>query len=79
MSTPGNRANLGATHSNIQTAQRGPSLVGTDLFGKWVSTLTHYASQFSFIFEFFYYFKNTVVYLSILFVSILSMLFATDL
>ena len=26
MSTPGNTAKLGATHSNIQTAQRGPSL-----------------------------------------------------
>ena len=29
MSTPGNTAKLGATHSNIQTAQRGPSLVGS--------------------------------------------------
>ena len=30
MSTPGNTAKLGATHSNIQTAQRGPSLVGSE-------------------------------------------------
>ena len=28
MTTPGNTAKLGATHSNIQTAQRGPSLYG---------------------------------------------------
>ena len=27
MSTPGNTAKLGATHSSIETAQRGPSLV----------------------------------------------------
>ena len=31
MSTPGNTAKLGATHSNIRTAQRGPSLVGSEL------------------------------------------------
>ena len=30
MSTPGNTAKLGAIHSNIQTAQRGPSLVGSE-------------------------------------------------
>ena len=30
MSTPGNTAKLGATHSNIQTAQRGPFLVGSE-------------------------------------------------
>ena len=30
MSTSGNAAKLGATHSNIQTAQSGPSLVGTE-------------------------------------------------
>ena len=30
MSTPGKTAKLGATHSNIQTAQRGPSLVGSE-------------------------------------------------
>ena len=30
MSTPGNTAKLGATHSSIQTAQRGPSLVGSE-------------------------------------------------
>ena len=30
MSTPGNTAKLGARHSNIQTAQRGPSLVGSE-------------------------------------------------
>ena len=30
MSTPGNTAKLGATHSNIQTAQRGPSLVRSE-------------------------------------------------
>ena len=30
MSTPGNTAKLGTAHSNIQTAQRGPSLVGTE-------------------------------------------------
>ena len=30
MSTPGNTAKLGAKHSNIQTAQRGPSLVGSE-------------------------------------------------
>ena len=30
MSTPGNTATLGATHSNIQTAQRGRSLVGSE-------------------------------------------------
>ena len=30
MSTPGSTAKLGATHSNIQTAQRGPSLVGSE-------------------------------------------------
>ena len=29
-STPSNTAKLGATHSNIQTAQRGPSLVGSE-------------------------------------------------
>ena len=28
MSTPGNTAWVGVTHNNIQTAQRGPSLVG---------------------------------------------------
>ena len=30
MSTPGNTAKPRATHSNIQTAQRGPSLVGSE-------------------------------------------------
>ena len=30
MSTPGNTAKLGATHSNIQTAQRGTSLFGSE-------------------------------------------------
>ena len=30
MSTPGNTAKLGTAHSNIQTAQRGPSLVGIE-------------------------------------------------
>ena len=30
MSTPGNTAKLGTVHSNIQTAQRGPSLVGSE-------------------------------------------------
>ena len=30
MSTPGNTAKLAAAHSNIQTAQRGPSLVGSE-------------------------------------------------
>ena len=30
MSTPGNTAKLGATRSNIQTAQRGTSLVGSE-------------------------------------------------
>ena len=30
MSTPGNTAKLGTAHSNIQTAQRGPSLVGSE-------------------------------------------------
>ena len=30
MSTPGNTAKIGAAHSNIQTAQRGPSLVGSE-------------------------------------------------
>ena len=47
MSTPGNTAKLGATHSNIHTAQRGPSLVGSEPL---VSILLsqhsiHYASQ----------------------------------
>ena len=31
MSTPGNTAKLGTAHSNIQAAQRGPSLVGSEL------------------------------------------------
>ena len=30
MSTPGNTAKLGTAHSNIQTAQRGPFLVGSE-------------------------------------------------
>ena len=30
MSTPGNTVKLGATHSNIQTTQRGPSPVGSE-------------------------------------------------
>ena len=30
MSSPGNTAKLGATNSNIQTTQRGPSLVGSE-------------------------------------------------
>ena len=30
MSTPGNRAKLGTSHSNIQTAQSSPSLVGNE-------------------------------------------------
>ena len=30
MSTPGNTAKLGTAHSNIQTLQRGPSLVGRE-------------------------------------------------
>ena len=30
MSTPYNTAKLGATHSNIQTAQRGLSLIGSE-------------------------------------------------
>ena len=30
MSTPGNTAKLGTAHSNIQTAQRGLSLVGSE-------------------------------------------------
>ena len=30
MSTPGNTAELGTAHSNIHTAQRGPSLVGSE-------------------------------------------------
>ena len=50
MSTPGNTAKLGTAHSNIQTAQRGPSLVGSEPTMHYsayyrVSTLTHYASQ----------------------------------
>ena len=31
MSTPGNTAKLGTAHSNIQTAQSNPSLVGANL------------------------------------------------
>ena len=31
MSTPGNTAMLEAAHSNIQTAQNSPSLVGSEL------------------------------------------------
>ena len=31
MSTPGNTAKLGTAHSNIQAAQRGLSLVGSEL------------------------------------------------
>ena len=38
MSTPRNTAKLGATHSNIQTAQRGPSLVGSEPTMALVST-----------------------------------------
>ena len=50
MSTPGNTAKLGATHSNMQTAQRRPSLVGTETYNALVSAQlsqhsTHYASQ----------------------------------
>ena len=30
MSTPGNTVKLGAIHRSIQTAQRGPSLVGSE-------------------------------------------------
>ena len=50
MSTPGNTAKLGTAHSNIQTAQSSPSLVGSEptlhlSAHHWVSTLTHYASQ----------------------------------
>ena len=30
MSTPGNTAKLGTAHSNIQTAQSNPSLVGSE-------------------------------------------------
>ena len=30
MSTPGNTVKLGTAHSNTQTAQRGPSLVGSE-------------------------------------------------
>ena len=30
MSTPGNTAKLGTAHSNIQTAQNNPSLVGSE-------------------------------------------------
>ena len=44
MSTPGNTAELGTAHSNIQTAQRGPSLGGSEPTMHWsanyrVSTL----------------------------------------
>ena len=35
MSTPGNTAKLGTAHSNIQTAQRGPSLVGSEPAMHW--------------------------------------------
>ena len=49
MSTPGNTAKLGTAHSNIQTEQSNPSLVGSEPTMHWsahyrVSTLTHYAS-----------------------------------
>ena len=39
MSTPGNTAKLGTAHSNIQTAQRGPSLVGSEPTMHWSSYL----------------------------------------
>ena len=50
MSTPGNTAKLGTAHSDIQTAQSNPSLVGSERTMHYsayyrVSTLTHYASQ----------------------------------
>ena len=50
ISTPSNTAKLGVMHSNIQTAQRGPSLVGSEptmhySAHLWVSALAHYASQ----------------------------------
>ena len=50
MSTPGNTAKPRAIHSNIQTGQRSPSMVGSEptmhkSAHHWVSTLTHYVSQ----------------------------------
>ena len=51
MSTPGNTAKIGATHSSIQTAQSSPSLVGSEpTINALVSTplsqhSIHYASQ----------------------------------
>ena len=45
MSTPGNTAKPRDIHSNIQTAQRSPSLVCERTYNALVSTLTHYASQ----------------------------------
>ena len=46
MSTPGNTAKPRATHRNIQTAQRGPSLVGTRTYNALVSTpLSQYSTH----------------------------------
>ena len=47
MSNPVNTAKLGTAHSNIQTAQRGPSLVGSEPAMHWSAFYdsTHYASQ----------------------------------
>ena len=51
MSTPGNTAKLGATHSSIQTAQRARSVPGWErTYNQLVSIplsqhSTHYASQ----------------------------------
>ena len=50
MSTPGNTTKLETAHSNIQTAQSSPTLVGSETtmhLSEYyrVSALAHYASQ----------------------------------
>ena len=49
MSTPGNTAKLGATHSNIQTAQKGLSPVESEpIANALVSTpVSHHSSHYA--------------------------------
>ena len=47
MSTPGNTAKLGTAHSNIQTAQSCPSLVGINIqcISQHTTELAHYPTM----------------------------------
>ena len=71
MSTPGNTAKLGTAHSNIQTAQRGPSLVGSEptmhsSAHYWVSALSTVPAWHKIISILYYNIYNIILYYTLI-------------